>query len=308
MIAFVEKNVGIIATAGIFVGLFGGEYISFFENFVVAGLAGVLVIAFLKIEFKKMLHSLKNPLWPVTFSVMKLLIAPLLVFWLTGFFFQDYQIAFILLAATPAAMATSPLMLILGGDVEIGLIVSVLTNLAAPFILPLVLLYTIGTKVELDSLSIFYFLALVVFVPLLISLVIKRLPKLNKLIQRRSTFITALILFFFNIGIVAPFSRYIFNDLQNALWIFLAVTLLSLFFHLCAFIINFRSDKKILLVSIIVLAYFNTGLSVVLAKQYFNSQTVLITVMYEFIWNIGLIPLQMFFAKKPEARYNPAAN
>lgn len=305
----IERNVGIIATAGIFVGLFGGSYLSFMENFVVLGLCLVLVIAFLKIEFKDVTHSLTNSLWPVIFSVLKLIVAPLLVFFLTSFFLREYQIGFILLAATPAAMATSSLLLIFGGDAKIGLIVSVLTNLFAPFILPFILFFTLGKEIEIDVFSMLSFLLLIIFVPLLASLLIKRVStKLTNLIKARSTAITALIFFLFNIGIVAPFSHYIFSDLKNSLLAFLAVVFLSFFFHLMAFVINFRSGKKTLLVSIIVLAYFNTGLSVVLAKQYFGPETVLLTVMYEFVWNIGLIPLQMFFAKKPEALYNPAAN
>lgn len=290
-------------------GLFGGSYLSFMENFVVLGLGLVLVIAFLKIEFKEVTHSLTTSLWPVIFSVLKLIVAPLLVFFLTSFFLREYQIGFILLAATPAAMATSSLLLILGGDAKIGLIVSVLTNLLAPFILPFVLFYTLGKEVEINVLDMLSFLALIIFIPLLASLLIKKgSTKLTNLIKKRSTAITALIFFFFNIGIVAPFSQYIFSDIRKSLLAFLAVVLLSFFFHLMAFAINFRSGKKLLLVSIIVLAYFNTGLSVVLAKQYFGPETVLLTVMYEFVWNIGLIPLQMFFAKKPEALYNPAAN
>lgn len=308
MFNFIERNVGLIATAGIFVGLFGGAYLKFFENFVVIGIGLILVLAFLKIEFKEVVKSFQKPFWPITFSATKLIIAPLLVFCFTSFFFKNYQIGFTLLAATPAAMATAPLLLVLGGDAKIGLIVSVITNLLAPFILPFVLFYTIGATVELNLFSLFSFLALIIFIPFVVSIVIKRFHNFTNSIKKRSTLLTALILFFFNIGIVAPFSHYIFSDFSNALWIFLAVVFLSAFFHLLAFIMNFRSDRKILLVSIIVLAYFNTGLSVVLAKQYFDNQTVLITVLYEFIWNIGLIPLEMFFAKKREAIYNPAAN
>lgn len=299
MLKFIIKNTSVMATIGIFTGLFFGKYFIFLEQYFIFGVLLFLFLAALKTDLLELFHKFKKPL-PLIFLIFaKLVFIPLIIFALSYFVPPEYRTAFILLAATPAAMATPGLLAMLDGDIDLGFLVSVFSNLLAPFILPLVLRFTIQTDVSFDIGSMILFLGFIVFVPFIAAFIFdKFIPKLTKSINKYSNLIMGINLFIFNISVMCPHSEAILKNPKQAFVAFIFVLALSLIFHVLGILFSFKGSKSTIVTSVIVFAYFNTGLSIALATKYFDSFTVLITVLYEIVWAMGLIPLQRIFAKK----------
>ena len=99
---------------------------------------------------------------------------------------------------------------------------------------------------------------------------------------------------------MCSYSEEILKNPKQALIALIFIIGLSAVFHIIGILFAFKGGKKAIITSIIVMAYFNTGLSITLAIKYFDSFTVLITVLYEIIWAVGLIPLQKIFSKKTD--------
>lgn len=298
---FFEKHFGLVISMGIMIGLVFGQYIDMTpiaDKIIIVGLFILLLISMIKINLLEFMRDFRRGKFISVLALNKLLILPLIVFFIGQFLPHQYLPGIMLLAAIPAAVATPGLLILLKGDAKVGLVIAILTNLLVPFTLPLLFHYTLGTEVDFDVMSMFGFLFAMVFTPFFIALLLEYFaPNLGKKIANQAATIISIDLFIFMMAAIAPYSKEIITNPSNALFSFAIVLGLSLFFHLFAWVpyIGRRDD---MVASIVVMAYANTGLAMVLALQYFDGTTVLLTVLYEIVWSVGLIPMQMVFAKK----------
>jgi len=295
---FCANYFGILASIGLLVGLAGGDLFLFMKPFVVIGLMIILTLSLLKIDFANILHKVKNPFWIFYFSFLKLIIFPTLMFFLALAFPETYRPGIILLSVAPAAIASPALLMIFKGDINLGLLVSLFTNIISPLLIPWVLFFTLGKTITIDVSSMFIFLLWIIAIPFLISYLLKRFTtNLVKKINKSSKGITAIVFFLFSVSVISPHSHIILSDITNSLSILALILILSFFLHLFGVLVAIKYNKKMIVTSIIFMAYFNNGIVVVLAQQYFDSTTVLITLLYEIPWNMGLIALQRIFCK-----------
>ncbi len=315
MIKFLQRHFGLVITSGIVFGILlgwsvGSEsgVLTFLEASLPFNLFLMLLLATLKTNLLDFLKSFKRVRLITFLTISKMIILPVIVYFLALMLPKEYLPGLVLLAASPAAVAGPSLLMILKGDINLGLVLTVVSNLIAPITMPLVLKYTVGTAVALDFFSIFLFLLILVTGPFILAYLLEKFkPDLVKTINKRSSPIATLLIFIFMISVFAPYSEFILQDLAKSINIFALVVGLSLFFHFYAFISFMRSKADLLVTGIIIFAYFNAGLSIVVANEYFDSLTVLVTVFYEFVWAIGLIPIKMIFAKEREDVYNSPA-
>jgi len=311
---FIENNFGVISAIGAVLALFLGPFLDgefwdlFFKWYLILGLVFMLILSILKTNLLSIFKAFKHVRWIATLSITKLVIAPIVILIFAYAVPPEYRAAMVLLAATPAAMATPGLLSILKGDINMGMIVSVITNLIAPFTIPFILFYTVGADVDFDVFSMFTFLLIIVAIPFVVGFLMEKFtPKVVDKIKPNIGAIMTIHIFFFNFSAIAPNADAIWSDPTLALQVLFFTILLSVTFHVLGLLISLKSKPKMIVTSLVVMAYFNTGLAIVVANQYFDPTTVLMTVVYEFPWTIGLIPLQMIFAKKKSVNYNAPA-
>jgi len=295
-------------TVGIFSGLLLGQFVDLggiLNPVIISGLFILILISMMKINLFEFAKDFRRAKFISLLAVNKLLILPLVAFLLGQFLPPEYLPGLILMSAVPAAMATPALLILLKGDPKVGLAVSILTNLLVPFSMPLVFKYTIGTEIDFDLFSMFSFLFAMVFGPFVLALILEYFtPKLCKKVIKHASGIISIDIFIFTMVAVAPYSKAIVANPTAALISFAVVVGTSLFFHLFAALPYIKAKREDMVASIIVMAYANTGLGIVIAIQYFDTTTVLLTVLYEVVWSMGMIPMQMFFAKKGAEGYN----
>ncbi len=297
------KYFGIVVSSGLFVGLFLGRFISgdfiqmLMRWYITIGLVILLYISALKIKPHEIFENLKKPAYIIFISIMKMIGIPLIAFVFLKYVPENYKVAIMLLSATPSAMATPGLLLVLKGDIKFGMIVSVLTNLITPFTLPLVLLYSIGVKINLDVFNMMIFLGIIVFLPFLLAFLSRKfLPKFSNFVVDRSAIIISIHLFLFNICVIVPFADLILSNISRSYSLFILVLFFSFILHVIALLISmYRPKKGCRVTNIILFAYFNVGFSIVFSSQYFDQTTTLLCVLYQMIWALGLIPLQFIF-------------
>ena len=303
MLKFFERHFGLVIASGILVGLISGDLVQF-NSYVITGLLMLLMfVSALKVDFASLLKSFKSPFWIIFLLIAKLFLAPILVFIIFANIIPEYQVAIILLASVPAAVAGPGIISLLKGEIKVGLIVTVLSNLLVPFTIPLVLYYTVGTKIDIDIYSMFVFLLWIIMIPFALAFVFqKSLKKLTKSISSRSGAIVTLICFIFMIVAIGPYNHEIIGNFKESLNALIFAFVLSIFFHLIGFLLAIRAKREMLVTSIVTMAYTNAGLGIVLAAKYFDSTTLLTTVFYEIPWAVGLIFMQMLFGNKLKSK------
>lgn len=299
MLKFLENNFGLIANVGLFLGLFLGDYIYLMPNVLTALLFVTLFLSAMKVDLLSIADSFKKPLEIINLSILKLLVLPFLVFLISFLFAEQYRLGLILLAAAPAAVAAPAVIAMLGGNVKLSLLVSVITNLLAPLSIPLVLALTVGTEVELDLIGMFIFLLWVVCLPFLFAFLIQKYNrKMTKSIKHYSGATISVVFFIFGLMSIAPYANFIFENFDNSIVAFGVVFLIAAVFHLFSYLFYLKKDRDSFTTALVTLAYFNDGLVILIAAKYFDETTLLITVFYEFPWLLGLPLLQRFLQKK----------
>lgn len=308
ILKFIEKHFGLVITSGIIVGLIFGDYMIFSSWLIAILLMVQIFVSALRANLLSFSESYKKPGWIVFLIVAKLFLLPLIVYPFLRFLPEEIQTGALILACVPAGVAGPGLLVILRGNIKVGLIVTVITNLLAPLTMPLLLLLLVGTKVEIDILSMFGFLALVVVVPIILAVLTEKyLGGFVKKINKNSGGYIGILVFIFMAAAVGPYRADILNNVEATLRALLVVFGLSIFFHILGRLFAVKAKRDMVVTSVVYMAYTNAGLGIVLAAQYFDFTTFMITLLYEIPWAVGLIPLQMIFAKKKSLEYNSAA-
>ena len=269
MLKFFEKHFGLVVLLGLVAGLVIGQAVEItpfigkmMEWYMIFGLALLVLLSALKIKYGELFNSIKKIYFVVLIVVAKLAVIPIFVFFLAHLFGDlipdNYLIGLVFLSAAPVAMASPGLLLVLKGEISSSLLITLLCNFLAPFVLPLVLLYTVGTKVEFDVVSMIMLLSFVTFVPFLLSFGLKKFtPSVVKSVNRYSGGIVGIHMIVFLICAVAPYSVMILSDVRHSLDAFMFVLVLSILLHIFALLFSIKSKKSVVVSNIIHFAYFN---------------------------------------------------
>lgn len=275
--------------------------------FILPGLMLVIYLGFLKTDYtvlRKEILNAKRQLWLVFFclillpSILFLLVRALEILvgthtaWGTGI---------LLLFASPVAALGPTLALVMHGHFERTLCTLILTSLVAPFTLPLLLSFWVGESMDLNVLSMTFFLAQLILIPFAAAQITLRFAKpIQKKLNPHTASLSVLFLCVVVIGGISGLTEIILNNpkmvlegiLVASICLFLAY-LIGWFFHLPGTSLAERSTLAI------VATWTNVGLSIVFAKQFFpNSDILLFVILAEIPWNLSFAPAQFFIQKK----------
>ena len=182
-----------------------GSFLSWF-------LMGMLFLAFLKIfpaEIWDTLHrySVKLPLLILT----KLIVLPLAIYLLASKLLPAYALGLILLAGVSTGLSAPFFSGYVGANIPLVLAMTVITTLLLPLTLPLLLKISIGRELQFDLIGLVGFLAVLIFLPLLVSVFFRRLlPRTSGWLDGNSYPISLALLAAMNLGafgLYAPFLR-----------------------------------------------------------------------------------------------------
>jgi BASS family bile acid:Na+ symporter len=168
---------GALLAGGIFLGLFVPPLAALFRDAVTPTVAGLMTLVLLRTDPAQVVAYLKRPLLVAALLAWLMLACPLLAFgvaWATGL---DGPLgAGLVIMATGCAATSSPAFArLVGLDGEISLVVAVLSTLLVPFTAPPLALGLMGIDLSISLEALMLRLALVVGLPLLVSILLRRL-------------------------------------------------------------------------------------------------------------------------------------
>lgn len=175
---------GTLLAAGIFAGLFIPPLAALFRDAVTPTVAGLMTLVLLRTDPGQVVAYLKRPLLVAALLGWLLLACPLLAFgvaWATGL--DGPMGAGLVIMATGCAATSSPAFArLVGLDGEISLVVAVLSTLLVPFTAPPLALGLMGIDLSISLGALMLRLALVVGLPLLLSIALRRLLGRDRLL------------------------------------------------------------------------------------------------------------------------------
>jgi BASS family bile acid:Na+ symporter len=168
---------GILLAGCIFVGLAVPPLAALLRETLTVTVAGLMTLVMLRIDLAQVLSYLKRPVLVGALLAWLLLACPLIGFAIARATGLDGPLgAALVIMATGCAATSSPAFArLVGLDASISLVVAVLSTLLVPFTAPPLALGLLGVDLSISIGALMARLALIVLLPLLVALAIRRL-------------------------------------------------------------------------------------------------------------------------------------
>ena len=168
---------GLLLALGIFAGLFIPPLAALFRDVVTFSVATLMTIVLLRVDLAQVVAYLRRPVLVAVLVAWMMLVCPILLFLvLRGFGFDGPLVAGLVISAMGCAATSSPAFArMVGLDGEISLVVAIITTLIVPFTAPPLALGLMGIDLAISLSALMGRLMLVVGLPLLIAVVLRRL-------------------------------------------------------------------------------------------------------------------------------------
>ena len=264
----------------------------------------LIFLSCLDIDLKEILDGLRQYPKLIGILIIVHLFSPLIIFlFLKSFFSPEIYLGLILVASVPVGRSAVFLSNLFGGQPEKALVISTISNILSPLLVPLIVYVLAGSTISFDVASMAKSMTIIVIVPFVLALLLQNLPivtPLKKIQTDVSTILVALIVW----GIIAPIRLRVLNEIQLSL----GLTLISLFLMGLNFILGYLigKDNPEKITYGISAAYKNYSLATIVAATSFPSQVLvaLPSLVYSVSNNILLLPMQFLLKSK----YEPSNN
>ncbi|MBI4262469.1 bile acid:sodium symporter [Candidatus Uhrbacteria bacterium] len=255
----------------------------------------IFFLSSLKIDVREVLRVIRDVQLLVVACVYMLIVLPIILYGLTMVIAPQLAIAFMLLAAMPAAMSAPLFVEIIGLTPSLALVLTTVTSLLAPFTVPFVVWLLLGATVQVDAMGMFLALLTVIIVPFVIAQVVRWLwPRGIHFTAFALKPVSIILLGLLITGVVAQQAAAITAGLTGAL--LPALVALFVFFialHGVGYLLFFWKSESDRLTISVCLTYMNFTLAIYLAGRFFNTPDVVLPVVLSVIpWTLLLIPFQ----------------
>ena len=291
--AFIEKYFWAFLIAGIIIGLW--QPVPFeIPGFLPEVLLGMMLfLVFLKIDAFEVLEKIRNFKLMIFIASVYMIIIPLLFFFPVKLFDNELAIGILLLTAMPAGVSSPALTDILKGNISLAMSIAIVTQLVAPFTVPLLFWLVDSNGLEINKLLVFKDIAILIFLPMILSQVLKKYsPGVINKSQHIITSANIVLLFTFVYIALSSQRDVILENPVSLIWKTAVLYLVFILLHAIGYLICYKESKDNKIALAVTAAYMNNGLAIVLASTYFGPEILVLMVLSEIPWNTLLGPFK----------------
>ncbi|NMC36900.1 MAG: hypothetical protein GYA41_01080 [Bacteroidales bacterium] len=298
IIRLIETHFWVVLIAGIVLGLYPPVEVNASPVVPKLLLGMMLFMAFMKIDALDVIENMKNLKLMSWITFVYMIAVPVTFYFTARLFDREFAVAMLLLTSMPAGVSTPVLTDIVRGNIPLSMSLAIVTQLVAPFTVPLLFWLLNVSSVDINELLILKDIAILVFVPMIISQVIKKfLPRVVERSQKYFTSFNVLILFSFVYITISSQREVILGNPAGVIWKLAALYLVFILLHVIGYMAVPRQRKENRITVAVGSAYMNNGLAIVLAVSYFSPAILVLMVLSEFPWNTLLAPFKKVMEK-----------
>jgi predicted Na+-dependent transporter len=289
----IEKYFWLILIAGILMGLWSP--LSFkAPSFLPKVLLGMMLfLAFLKIDALEVLKNIRNYRLMIYIAFVYMLVIPLVFFFSARIFNAELAVGILLLTSMPAGVSSPVLTDIAKGNISLSMSLVIVSQFLAPFTVPLLFWILDINSLTINKLLILKDIAILVFLPMLISQIVKRyLPRTIAKTQHLFTSANVILLFSFVYIAISSQRNVILENPAGLIWKIAVLYLVFILLHVIGYLICLKQSKENRVTVAIGAAYMNNGMAIVLAASYFKPEILVLMVLSELPWNTLLAPFK----------------
>jgi bile acid:Na+ symporter, BASS family len=283
---FIENHFWIFLLAGVVLGLIYPIYSDFLMTLLKPLLMIVLFLVFLKTDLVSIFKQIKDYRLMAFLVSMYMIIIPLLFFVVINIFNRDLALGILLLTSMPAGVSSASLTDIVKGNTALSLSITIITSLVAPFTVPLLFGFLNFHNLPISTFEIFKDLALLIFLPLILSQILKKIvPVMINKVKHIYTPTNILILFIIVFTAIGSQRDIILSNSVDIIWKTGFLYLVFILLHVIGYFLGYKQNKENKSAITIGAAYMNNGMAIVLAALYFDPSILILMVLSELPWN-----------------------
>jgi bile acid:Na+ symporter, BASS family len=272
-----------------------------FSPYILVILGFLLFLNLIQLDFQDLVSTFKKPKFLLILSIVKVIILPVTMYFVTNLIFPKYTLSVVLLSGISTGLGAPFVSNYVGGRLSTIVGMVIITSLLIPFILPTLVYIFYNTEFSIPLFDMILLLVISLLVPLVGSGIIKKyLPRLATTINNSSLPLSIILMDLINFTIFSKFSSYFYLELPFVINTTIFAFLLFSGFGITGYLISYfnkDSSMKEKISGLIVMSYINNILVTVFAQQFFGSQVAALAAFYNMPYYMGIIFLKIFYSK-----------
>jgi len=255
-------------TAAIIFPSFG----SLFQTLPVYCVMANFFLSYLSIELTDVWKALQGHARQIlSFTVMKLVILPVLLFYVFYCVAPAYALSALLLTGISTGVVAPFISNMVRGNSSLVLVVVVITSALAPFTLPLLIKIIAARQVEISFFSMLRMLALVIFVPIIAVEALRRLtPKLIAPLMKMQFPVSLLLFAVINLGVFYRYAPFFKKEPNVIILASLVAAGLGVIYCIIGIFFFWKSSLTNQLAGAVMLGNLNNVLVIVFSSEFFG--------------------------------------
>ena len=264
------------------VGIIFPDFSSLFQALPIYCLMVLFALSYLSIELDAVWRTLKDHSKTIlTFTVLKSLILPVIVFYIFNIFAPTYALSSLLLTGVSTGVVAPFISNLVKGNSPLVLVVVVITSALVPITLPTLIHFVAAKHAELSLIAMIRMLMLVIFVPILVVEGLRRLaPGLLKHLMKGQFPISLLLFAIINLGIFCRYSHLFKKEPLIIIMASAVAVVLSVICCTVGILFFWKSSVENQLAGAVMLGNMNNVLVLVFASEFFGHIEPLVAAMY----------------------------
>lgn len=273
-----------------------------FSPYILIILGLLLFLNLIQLDFQDLISIFRNPKFLLTLSILKVIIIPVVMYFVTNLINPKYALSVLLLSGISTGLGAPFVTNYVRGRLSIIVGMVIITSLAVPFVLPTLVYVLYNTEFSIPVFDMILLLIISLVVPLVGSGIIKKyLPGLATSINKSSLPLSIFLMDLINFAIFSKFSSYFYLELPfviiTTILAFVLFATFAITGYLIFYFMNKESSTKDRISGLIALSYVNNILVTVFAQQFFGSQVAALAAFYNMPYYIGIIFLKILCSK-----------
>ncbi|MHB8109320.1 MAG: bile acid:sodium symporter family protein [Syntrophorhabdaceae bacterium] len=235
----------------------------------------------------------------VAFTVMKLAILPVVVYFIFHFIAPDYALSALLLTGVSTGVVAPMISNMVQGNSALVLVVVVITSALAPLTLPALIKIVVGKEAAISFISMLWTLATVIFIPIIIVEIIRYLlPRLVAPILKIQ-FPGSLLLFaLINLGVFYRYASFFKKEPSVIVMATLVAFSLAAIYCIVGILFFRKGPVENQLAGAVMLGNLNNVLVIVFSSEFFGPVEPLVAAMYMIPFFVIVVPLRYYHHRK----------
>lgn len=255
----------------------------------------LMFLSCLDLDYKKIIICLKDYKEHLVVLLIIHLVSPFIVFLFRYYFVPEIYLGLILITTISAGRSAVFLSMIYGGEPIKALVVTTISNLISPLVVPVIVWIFTRTIIKFNVGDMSYKIFYLVVIPAAVAFMVNK-SRYAKIIAKFSSSISTIFLFFIILAIISPVIHIVTNDFKLTS----IIGLISIALVVGNFILGYMvgDDRPEKITYALSASYKNYTLATLLALTVFNPTVALPAIVYAITNNLLLVPLQFLRLKK----------